>query len=680
MPMDNALGTKMPEKLQAFFLSEGWKDHVRTLSDTIGFDLSIYSGDGNLIFSVDRPYQICRELQSQPELMSECNNFCRNTMMQALVKDEPIVYTCYAKIMSFAFPVSFMSEKAVVLGQGSFPTYEDLREFMKLMNSSRITSFSIKGPLRFTTAENANNACRLASGFINQELQNFQETISLKKKMNLLKEILSMWNIAAKEQPATIYKYMITNLVALLDIEHAVIFTLDRENNLYRSLYSMRKKDKAADVYVISEDDAVVHELKRRKSFVSSMGMSLPAKTGFLKEMQSFYFFPVVVGHAVEGIIGIFDSNLKKIDVGIVSAFCRQAAVFMENREIREELYRKFDRFAAISNMTKDMTPVYNFEALLQVILDKSAELLKAEQGSLMLIDHETEALLLKANKGLTAGIIEQLRVQRGEGIAGKVVAYGKPFLVKDVESDPRVRQKNRPRYKTKSFVSVPMTVENRVIGVLNLSDKTTGEVFDEEDLRLIQSFASHAAVVMERNALYKQTEELKKLAITDPLTGLLNRRYLNDRLEEELLRSKRFNRLISLIMVDLDGFKKYNDAFGHPMGDRALKDISETILNAVRSIDIASRYGGDEFVIILLETDKELAVSIAERLRINTATAKLPPDGISLTASIGIASYPADGETSEALFKNLDNALYSAKNKGGNRVEVFSQNSRAET
>jgi len=175
----------------------------------------------------------------------------------------------------------------------------------------------------------------------------------------------------------------------------------------------------------------------------------------------------------------------------------------------------------------------------------------------------------------------------------------------------------------------------------------------------------------------YKQTEELRKLAITDPLTGLLNRRYLIDRLEEELLRSQRYGqrygRPLSLMMVDIDGFKGYNDTFGHPIGDRALKAIAESIMGAVRSVDIAFRYGGDEFVIILPETGKTLSVSTAERLRSAVAKVELLPGGLTLTISIGIASYPEDGRTSELLLKNVDKALYLAKNRGGNRIEVFS-------
>jgi diguanylate cyclase (GGDEF)-like protein len=288
-----------------------------------------------------------------------------------------------------------------------------------------------------------------------------------------------------------------------------------------------------------------------------------------------------------------------------------------------------------------------------------------------------TETLLVEVKKGMGDTVPEKLAIPKGEGIAGKVAVFGEPFLVKNLEEDPRFKQKNRQHYKTPSFVSVPLKIEERIIGVLNLSDKTTGEVFDDEDLKLMQTFATHAAIILDRKSLYSQTEELKRLSITDPLTGLLNRRYLQDRLEEELARSKRYGRNMCLLMMDLDGFKFYNDTYGHPAGDRILKRVADVIMRSVRTMDVVSRYGGDEFIIILPETDLMLAVKIAERLNNDIAKEALPAEnGIakperSITASIGIVSYPQHGETTAQLLENVDKAMYCAKHEGKNKSRV---------
>jgi diguanylate cyclase (GGDEF)-like protein len=326
--------------------------------------------------------------------------------------------------------------------------------------------------------------------------------------------------------------------------------------------------------------------------------------------------------------------------------------------------------------------PIQNYQMLLRKILDESADLLMAEQGSLMLIERETEDLLLSAKKGPVEGLTEQLRIHRGEGIAGKVAEFGEALLVEDVEDDHRIRQKNKLHYKTRSFVSIPLKIGERVIGVINLSDKTTGEVFNEDDLKLIQAFATHAAIVMDRNDVLNKAKELEELTVTDPLTGLANRRYLFDRLKGELSHSERHSHQLSLLMIDLDSFKHWNDLRGHQFGDRVLKEIAITILTAIRSMDIASRYGGDEFIIILPETDETLALDIAERIRTNLPKWSAGSNEDverqtqeTITASIGIACYPKHGTTVEQLLKNVDTAMYRAKNSGKNKIAIYYDN-----
>ena len=491
----------------------------------------------------------------------------------------------------------------------------------------------------------------------------------LRKRFEGLKSVFSLWSTAAGEPPETRYQGMLYNLSTLLDLDCVTIFTLDRQRNRYLSLYGLSKGAARTEARGISMGDALVQELQSGRSFVRSA----------LPEKKSLLYFPILINDTLEGILSIADRDLHENDRQVVSGFCKQTALFIENHRLHQDLHEKIDRLAAVSELTRTITGIQNYETLLRAILEKSAELLKAEQGSLMLLDHETDGLLLQAKKGVVDGVTEKLRINRGEGIAGKVAELGEAMLVTNVEHDPRTKQKNRYHYKTASFVSVPLKIEDRVIGVLNLSDKMSGEVFDEEDLKLIQSFATHAAVVMERNAFYKKTEELTKLTITDSLTGLLNRRYLYERLKDELARSERYGHQLSILMLDLDGFKYCNDTFGHSFGDKTLVIVAEALLNAVRSMDVVARVGGDEFMIILPETPEQAAVEIAERVRGMIATQAVFPEDparsgpCSLTASIGIACYPKSGATLEVLLENVDKALYRVKNKGKNTIEVYS-------
>ena len=677
----NVPDTDAKEKLENLLKNESWWIHLASLSENFGFSLGVFSQSGESISgpvgTIPPNQEFCL---SSPTFKLKCKMYCHPVIMNTLATGKPNVFKCYAKIMCFALPISYMNEKAVILGQGSFSSYEDFRECVNLVQAAGLDTISVKAPLTFTSYQQAWKICGFVANSVNSLLEHTQENISLRRKFESLKVSIGTWGASAEERPEVLYRNIIGKLSSLLDIDCVAILVFDRSQRKYTSLYSFMKSNETPEVLSINQDDAVVRDLLAGKAFVLSAEPITDPHAGFLHGMGALYFFPIMVNKKLEAILRIGDRGLKEADRQVITAFCRQAALSIENYRLKHELYRKFDQFATISELTRSITHIQDYEKLLQAILDMSAELLKAEQGSLMLIDHETDALLVKAKKGI-GGLTEKHRINRGEGIAGKVAQSGEAILVENLEDDPRIHQMNRQHYKTRSFVSIPLKIDNRIIGVLNLSDKSTGEVFNKEDLKLIQSFATHAAVIMERNVFINKTEELKKLTITDALTGLLNRRYLHERLKDELARSARHGHTFGLLMMDIDGFKYCNDTLGHPFGDKVLRAMADTILNAVRSIDIVARYGGDEFMVILPETDKLVAIDIAERIRNNVsekmvqANGESAPQSYAITVSIGIACYPEHGKTVEVLLENVDKALYRAKNEGKNRVEVFTKN-----
>jgi diguanylate cyclase (GGDEF)-like protein len=667
------------EQLKDLFMTETWQSHFSSLSDSLGFSLSIYSSTGTPIFTSAQSHPLCRGVRSSSsEFKSRCESYCHPFIMKTISTGRPDVYKCYAKIMSFALPVEYMGERAVVFGQGSFSSYEDFRECMTLLNSIGLDTISITTPLTFTSVQQAWKVSGFVADSVRRLLNTAQETVTLRRKIDDLKSIIRKWSVSADEGPETLYKEMMDKLSSLLDIDCIAILAYDPVEGSYSSIYSLSRNSGTSEGITISDHDSIVKELISGKPYILSAEPVKDPNADFLNGMGALYFFPIMVFRKLEGILRIDDRVLKEGDKQIITAYCQQTTLSIENQRLHQAIDRKFDRFASIFELTGAITHIRNYETLLQAILDKSADLLKAEQGSLMLLDQETDDLLVEAKRGTYEGITDKTRINRGEGIAGKVAERGEAILVENLERDPRVNQKNREQYKTRSFVSVPIKIDDRIIGVLNLSDKTSGEVFDEEDLNLVQSFASHAAIVMERNVFYNRSEELKKLTITDSLTGLLNRRYLNERLKDEVARSERYDHKLSLLMLDIDGFKYCNDTLGHLFGDKTLKNISAAFLQTVRSMDIVARYGGDEFMVILPETGEALAVDIAERLRSNVAQKTVMPrhsdQGLpSITTSIGIVCYPDHGKTMENLLENVDKALYRAKNMGKNRIEVFS-------
>jgi diguanylate cyclase (GGDEF)-like protein len=202
------------------------------------------------------------------------------------------------------------------------------------------------------------------------------------------------------------------------------------------------------------------------------------------------------------------------------------------------------------------------------------------------------------------------------------------------------------------------------------MTDKVDGTAYGEYDLELLNAVTPQLAVALDRANLERKAGKYEQLSITDPLTGLLNRRYLQERLAEEINRSRRHGYPMSFMMIDVDEFKAYNDNFLHTAGDKVLQLLAHCIKDCLRGADVASRYGGEEFSILLPQTSLTEAVAIAERIREKVATTDFPNRRV--TVSIGVAAYANDLRTPEELISAADKALYQAKHKGRNNVQVY--------
>ncbi|HWP35108.1 MAG TPA: sensor domain-containing diguanylate cyclase, partial [Thermodesulfobacteriota bacterium] len=394
-------------------------------------------------------------------------------------------------------------------------------------------------------------------------------------------------------------------------------------------------------------------------------------KAGFPESVQTVHAFPVALRERSFGVLLLVNAELSSDEADLVATFARQAAVAFETRRLAEAVAAREREVSGLAELGSAVCAALDSSELFRLVLTRAAELVGASLGSLMLLDDARGDLVIRATRGLYEPIVERFRIRPGEGIAGQVAASGQPLLVRDIETDARIGRRNRPRFRTRSFVSVPLVLKGRTVGVLNLADKASGEPFDEADLRLLTAVAAHAAVAIERSVFYERSEALKQISITDGLTGLLNRHYFEERLTEELDRAVRTRSRVSLAMLDIDGFKLFNDTHGHLAGDEALRLVAATVRAAVRSMDIVARYGGEEFAVILPETGRTEASAIAERIRreVERLTFDVEGEPYQLTISAGVAEFPEDATGVRELLTHADKALYAAKAAGKNRV-----------
>jgi len=311
-------------------------------------------------------------------------------------------------------------------------------------------------------------------------------------------------------------------------------------------------------------------------------------------------------------------------------------------------------------------------------IITSSKELLQSERASLMVLDETTNALILKAASGLSAATEEVSPVRVGEGISGEVIDTGKAVMVADLRMAGRKPAPAERRYKTNSFISYPITIGGRKVGVLNVTDKSSGGIYDEVDLSLLEIIGPQVALALERAEWQERATEFQLMSITDSLTALPNRRYLEERLAEELNRSKRYEYPMSFLMIDIDDFKAYNDKNGHQAGDLALQITAHCLKGALRVVDVASRYGGEEFCILLPQTAMAEAGVIADRIRHRVSTTQFPhgkaqPLG-RVTISVGVSTITKNVDTPENIIAAADRALYQAKSMGKDRVEFYGE------
>jgi diguanylate cyclase (GGDEF)-like protein len=380
-----------------------------------------------------------------------------------------------------------------------------------------------------------------------------------------------------------------------------------------------------------------------------------------------------VKAEAYDYITKPFDINHVKL---VIKRGVERQLLSDENERLLKNLIIEKKKLEAMLQVSEMMSSILNLDKLVNFIVVKSMEVLEAKRGSIMLLDGNEGQLFIKGAKGLSETIIKDTKVRLGERISGWVAQEGKPLLVADVETDLRIQRKNRPQYITKSFLSVPLKIEDKVTGVVNLTDKlATGEgVFTEEDLKFLTILVQQGAVAIENAKLYKK---VSWLAITDALTELFNHRYFQVRLGEEINRAQRYVRPLSLIMLDIDHFKNYNDVNGHLKGNVLLTGIAQILKNNARGVDIISRYGGEEFVIILPETDLADAQAVAEKIRKTVESTSFEgglsqPEG-KVTISGGVAVH-RQNITDEQFIMRADEALYKAKQEGRNRICCYEQ------
>jgi len=341
-------------------------------------------------------------------------------------------------------------------------------------------------------------------------------------------------------------------------------------------------------------------------------------------------------------------------------------------RNVGQELRATAKRLAILTDIVKTANSILEPRKVIELIMAKIQQLIPSEAWSMLMVDEDKQELTFELALGEKAKDVSSFRVKIGEGVAGWVAQTGKPTIVNDTARDPRFARRfdTKTQFQTRSILCAPLISRGRTIGVVEIINRLGGR-FTEADLEVLLTLVDPCAIAIENAILFQKAEQL---TITDDLTKLFNSRYLNLYIGREIKRCKRHGIPISVIFLDLDGFKGINDQYGHLAGSRTLSEVGVILSQAVRESDILARYGGDEFVVVLPETPAAGALVIAERIRKAIEGHRfLQGQGLSarISASFGIASYPDHALTPEGLIQKADQAMYRVKERDKNGIEV---------
>jgi diguanylate cyclase (GGDEF)-like protein len=705
----------------------GWAEAQSSLAAASGLSILLVEGPQPPALLVSNNNSICRAFQSSPDHVGLCDPFCGVAHERALRAGGVAHYRCHAGLHCFTAPVNLSSKRQLaVIGGRAFLTSADYRALAERFRTGDLqdllsgeifqnvifaarqdlddlarqieetasaigTKQSVKGsavepqphaPVAKVVAETESPRAGTPPATTSRSESAANDSVTARQPVRPDIESRSALLHTRYFQAESDFKEACTSALEVLVAKHKLVslaLLLRERGTFIPACFKGRFETVPVHIEIGLKDARLFATARAATSLVLRETREGFKPAGTIRKPsgdapeKTAELFPLIVGDEVKAALLVGDSELTDERRRAISGYCREIALPLEVLRLRHELEQRA-RFAEHLQSFGERINTVGAGETYDAILRMSADLLNAERGSLLLFDEASNELAVKAAVGPRAEVARETRVRMGEGVAGSVMVEGRPLVVRDVEAGEHTPAPAERSYKTKSFICYPISIGGRKVGVLNVTDKAGGGSYDDVDLSLIESIAPQMAMALDRADWQEKANQFQLMSITDPLTGLLNRRYLIERLAEELKRSKRQEYPMSFMMIDIDDFKLYNDRNGHQAGDLALEMTAQCLKSALRSADVASRYGGEEFCILLPQTSLEEGISIAERIRRRITRVRFPhgktqPLG-SVTVSIGVSAFSESLETPQTIIEAADRALYLAKSRGKNRVE----------
>lgn len=430
------------------------------------------------------------------------------------------------------------------------------------------------------------------------------------------------------------------------------------------------------------------------------------------KHARSYLGIPLMIADKVTGVLsiqsyqpGVFNPE----QIQTLEIIASQAAIAIENARLYDVTRQRAEEMALLYEISLELSADLNMDQVLRNLLEKCRQLMPMDSFYVALYEKATHTIYypLFFDHGNFKNIPAR-DIQVTPGLTGEVIISAKTIYLPDT-TDPETAKHYQIIHvggtPTRSFLGVPMIVRGNVIGVISMQSQHPNR-YSPEQIRLFETIASQAAIAVENSRMYEDARkeiserrqaqenlqqsnqelqvqlnrveslqnELREQAVRDALTGLHNRRYLDESFRQHLIRMRRKSSSLAVMMLDIDHFKSFNDTYGHNAGDQMLVMLGQLLRQHTRQSDVACRYGGEEFVVLLTDTSLNIATKRAEEIRLAFEASGIEFEGKSLrtTISIGLAVYPQHGSDPEELLIQADQAMYAAKSNGRNQVVAW--------
>jgi diguanylate cyclase (GGDEF)-like protein len=393
----------------------------------------------------------------------------------------------------------------------------------------------------------------------------------------------------------------------------------------------------------MSKDDVRLEVLSQARALVAEAPNLTPAQSDELLKLLD------VLVEAIERNVGIEEAERQVRPL---------AEALIQNRNLVFTLKQQADELDALKKLSLNLTSSLDLQTVLDAVVTEAMRLVKNARTAHIFL-YESGKLQFGAALNDDGFRNTPIAMPRQNGLTYTVARRGEQLVVEDMQKHPLYL--NAPDSWHGSIIGIPLKFNDTIVGVMNLS-KTTRGGFSASELRLLGLLADQAAVAISNASLH---QTVSRQAYSDIVTGLPNRRALDERLEDEVIKARRTGNTFAVIMLDVDGFKAVNDTYGHAMGDQVLRGMFNYLASGLRSTDFLARYGGDELTLILTQSDPPSAVVVVQKIleKVAQYTFKVPNDKeLHLGLSCGIAMFPVHANNAANLLRAADEALYRAK------------------